>query len=35
MKIIILAAGKGERLMPLTKNTPKPLLDMGNGAIAA
>jgi L-glutamine-phosphate cytidylyltransferase len=31
MKVIILAAGKGERLMPLTKNTPKPLLDMGNG----
>ena len=31
MRIIVLAAGKGERLMPLTRNTPKPLLDLGNG----
>lgn len=31
MKIIILAAGRGERLMPLTQNTPKPLIDIGNG----
>ncbi|MFX0071860.1 MAG: sugar phosphate nucleotidyltransferase [Candidatus Hermodarchaeota archaeon] len=31
MKIIILAAGKGERLYPLTKNTPKPLIDIGDG----
>ena len=31
MKIIILAAGKGERLYPLTKNTPKPLTDLGDG----
>jgi len=31
MKTIILAAGKGERLMPLTRNTPKSLLELGNG----
>ncbi|MBN2070040.1 MAG: phosphocholine cytidylyltransferase family protein [Candidatus Krumholzibacteriota bacterium] len=31
MKVIILAAGKGERLYPLTKNSPKSLLELGGG----
>jgi choline kinase len=31
MEIVILAAGTGSRLMPLTRNTPKSLLDLGNG----
>jgi len=31
MNMIILAAGKGSRLYPLTKNTPKSLLDLGDG----
>lgn len=31
MDVLILSAGKGERLYPLTKNTPKALLDLGNG----
>ena len=31
VKVIVLAAGKGERIMPLTRNTPKPLLDLGYG----
>ncbi len=31
MKVILLSAGKGLRMMPLTKNTPKCLLHVGNG----
>jgi NDP-sugar pyrophosphorylase family protein len=33
MKAVILAAGRGTRMMPLTKNTPKPLLKINNKAI--
>lgn len=33
MKAVILAAGRGQRMMPLTQNTPKPLLKVGNKAI--
>ena len=31
MKVIILAAGRGRRMWPLTKNRPKSLLSLGNG----
>lgn len=30
---VLMAGGKGERLRPLTENTPKPLLKVGNKAI--
>ena len=31
--VIMMAGGKGERLRPLTENTPKPLLPVGNKAM--
>ena len=33
MKAMILSAGRGLRLMPITKNTPKPLVKIGQQAL--
>ena len=31
MNLFLLSAGRGSRLMPLTENYPKPLIDLGDG----
>ena len=33
MKVIILSSGKGTRMMPLTENTPKPMLDINGQSL--
>ena len=33
MKVIILSSGKGTRMMPLTENTPKPMLEINGQSL--
>ena len=33
MKVIILSSGKGTRMMPLTENTPKPMLEVNGQSL--
>ena len=33
MKVIILSSGKGIRMMPLTENTPKPMLEVNGQSL--
>ena len=35
MKAIILSSGKGKRMMPLTKDTPKPMLEVNGEPLIA